>query len=136
MYQKTVSFGEAIRMGFQRLLQFSGRSSRSEFWWWSLFIGIIAWILMGITISIEGKDFLLNPYSSPMYWVIMILEVITCLPIAVRRLHDIGKGGGWIFISLVPVIGGIWLLVLDCTASEPTPNRFGEVPNVQEQNWQ
>lgn len=42
-----------------------------------------------------------------------------------------GKGGQWYWISLIPIIGGIWLLVLLCTPSEPQDNRFG--PAVDEQ---
>lgn len=51
------------------------------------------------------------------------------LAVSVRRLHDIGKGGGWIFISLVPLIGGIWYLVLMLLPSQPGGNRFGSQPN-------
>ena len=36
-----------------------------------------------------------------------------------------GKGGQWYWISLIPIIGGIWLLVLLCMPSEPQDNRFG-----------
>ena len=33
-----VSFAGAIVLGFQRYFDFSGRSSRSEYWWWILFV--------------------------------------------------------------------------------------------------
>ncbi|MDE5843283.1 MAG: DUF805 domain-containing protein, partial [Muribaculaceae bacterium] len=48
------------------------------------------------------------------------------LALAWRRMHDIGKGGGWYFITLIPLIGTIWYLVLTLTPGEPYPNRFGE----------
>lgn len=53
-----------------------------------------------------------------------------------RRLHDIGKAGGWYFIGLIPVVGAIVLIVWFCQASEPTENRFGPVPNLAVQNNQ
>jgi uncharacterized membrane protein YhaH (DUF805 family) len=49
------------------------------------------------------------------------------LAVLVRRLHDIGKGGGWIFITLIPLVGFIWMLVLLVTDSEGD-NRFGANP--------
>jgi hypothetical protein len=41
-------------------------------------------------------------------------------------MHDVGKGGGWIFISLISLVVAIWLLVLMSTNSEPEENRFGQ----------
>ena len=49
------------------------------------------------------------------------------LAVEVRRLHDIGKSGWWWFITFVPVIGGIWLIVLLATGSQSGNNRYGSV---------
>ena len=46
----------------------------------------------------------------------------------VRRLHDIGKRGEYIFVGLVPFFGGITLLVLLCKDSEKGNNEFGPSP--------
>ena len=43
-------------------------------------------------------------------------------------MHDIGKGGGWYFILLIPIVGWILWIVWCCKPSEPCPNRFGDVP--------
>lgn len=50
------------------------------------------------------------------------------LAVIVRRLHDQDKSGFWFFIGFVPIIGGIWLLVLYLTDGTPGPNRFGADP--------
>jgi uncharacterized membrane protein YhaH (DUF805 family) len=50
------------------------------------------------------------------------------LAVIVRRLHDQDKSGWWFFISFVPIIGGIWLLILYLTDGTPGPNRFGPDP--------
>ncbi|MDE6380920.1 MAG: DUF805 domain-containing protein, partial [Muribaculaceae bacterium] len=52
------------------------------------------------------------------------------LGIAVRRLHDIGKSGWWIFISLVPIVGWILLIVWYCKDSQMQTNEYGPVPNM------
>lgn len=117
-YQREVSFGDAIRMAFNKYCVFSGRASRSEFWWWSLFIMLIA--TAAYIIDSDG-------------YVAALCNLAILLPslgLACRRLHDIGRAAGWIFINLIPVVGGIIFLVWSLTPSEPRPNRFGPVPNM------
>lgn len=50
------------------------------------------------------------------------------LAAGVRRLHDTGRSGWWLLVSLVPIVGGIILLVLLASAGEPGPNRYGPPP--------
>jgi uncharacterized membrane protein YhaH (DUF805 family) len=105
---------------------FSGRARRKEYWMFLLFNIIfitVAGILdnaLGLTVSP------LVPFGV-FYFLYVIAVFIPGLAVLVRRLHDIGKGGGWIFISLVPLIGSIWLLILLVTDSE-SDNRFGANP--------
>jgi uncharacterized membrane protein YhaH (DUF805 family) len=106
---------------------FSGRARRKEYWMFVLFniIFCVAAVILdnvaGLTVSNE------IPYG--VFYILYTLAVfIPGLAVLVRRLHDVSKGGGWIFISLVPLVGGIWLLVLMCTDSEQGSNRFGQSP--------
>jgi uncharacterized membrane protein YhaH (DUF805 family) len=109
---------------------FSGRARRSEYWYFVLFNSIICICLFMLALSSCGFD--IKSYSSSffmrIYWLYAIAILLPSLGVEVRRLHDIGKGGGWIFISFVPFIGGIWLLVLNILDSEPGENRFGANP--------
>ena len=153
MYQKTVGFVQAIKMGFNRFLSISGRSSRSEFWWWYLFIVIISYLVTIPALSplfsdptafataanpteLYAKMFAaLGTGSSLALFLLWIFEILAMVPITCRRLHDTGRGAGWFFISFVPFIGGIWLFILLLLPSEPQTNRFGEIPNLAESGW-
>jgi uncharacterized membrane protein YhaH (DUF805 family) len=53
---------------------------------------------------------------------------LPALAVTVRRLHDTGKSGFWIFIALIPLIGSIWLLVLLCTEGTAGENKYGPDP--------
>jgi uncharacterized membrane protein YhaH (DUF805 family) len=105
---------------------FSGRARRKEYWMFLLFnviFGIVASIIDRIIgSSIGGMG----------YGVIGLLYclavLIPGLAVTVRRLHDTGKSGGWIFICLIPIVGWIWLLVLVCTDSKPEVNKYGANP--------
>ncbi len=67
------------------------------------------------------------PYGF-IYMLYALAVLIPGLAVAVRRLHDIGKSGWWILISLIPLIEGIWLLVLLVTDSEAGSNKWGANP--------
>ena len=54
----------------------------------------------------------------------------------VRRLHDIGKRGEYIFILLVPLYGPITILVLLCRDSQPETNKFGPSPKYNQAQLQ
>jgi uncharacterized membrane protein YhaH (DUF805 family) len=56
--------------------------------------------------------------------IVMLVLLIPSLAVSVRRMHDIGKAGGWIFINLIPLIGAIWFIILAIKDSEPGANRF------------
>ena len=49
----------------------------------------------------------------------MIAGVIPNLSMQIRRVRDMGKGWQWIFINLIPIIGGIWFIVLLCQPTLP-----------------
>jgi uncharacterized membrane protein YhaH (DUF805 family) len=107
---------------------FSGRARRKEYWMFVLFniifsiAAIILDNLLGTASNELGYGIIYGLYS--------LAILIPTLAVAVRRLHDIGKSGWWIFISLVPIVGSIWLLVLLATDSQPGENQYG--PNPKE----
>jgi len=107
---------------------FSGRARRKEYWMFVLFNFIFCIIAM-ILDNILGLAFE-NVGYGPIYLLYCLAVFIPGLAVSVRRLHDIGKSGWFILISLIPFIGPIWLLVLMCTDSEPGENDYG--PNPKE----
>lgn len=107
---------------------FTGRACRSEFWFFCLINLLILLILEGTVLLSRGSIGLLI-LTSIVYYIYALIVLIPGIGVSIRRLHDIGKGGGWIFISLVPIIGWIWAIILYATPSDPGENRFG--PSLQ-----
>ena len=62
--------------------------------------------------------------------IVNLALLLPSLGLAVRRLHDIDKSGWWIFISLIPIIGWILLIVWYCKDSQMETNEYGPVPNM------
>lgn len=123
MYQRQVSFMEAVNRAFNNYCCFTGRASRSEYWWFALFCAAIAWLLSGLI--------LLNPTVGKIVnFVYSAIILLPSLGLCVRRLHDIGKSGWWYLIGFIPVVGIILLIVWFCKPSQPGPNQWGPEPNM------
>ena len=105
---------------------FSGRARRKEYWMFVLF-NIIFFIVAIILDNVLGTA--IEDVGYGLFYILYALAVIIpSLAVAVRRLHDIGKSGWWIFISLIPIIGGIWFIVLAATDSQAGENEYGPNP--------
>ena len=116
---------------------FSGRATRSEYWYFVLIYSIIYTILMGIDFAIGtfSKQLMGNGsflgFLSTAYSLVLFLP---SLAVTVRRLHDINKSGWWILLIFVPIIGFILLVVYLCTNSKED-NKYGINPkNLANEN--
>jgi uncharacterized membrane protein YhaH (DUF805 family) len=113
-----MSFVESIQTCFSKFTTWQGRAGRAEYWWWILFTVII--YVVGIIIDV--------PLKSPIPTILLVLVLLLpSLAVLVRRLHDTGRSGWWYWIGLVPLVGGIILLVFVCSASQG-PNAYGNGP--------
>ena len=83
----SLGFLEAIKLASSRILDFSGRSRRSEFWWWMLIIIIANWLV---------STFISNLMISTL---LAIIVMFFGLAVTARRLHDAGKSAWWVYIS-------------------------------------
>ncbi|WP_454256564.1 DUF805 domain-containing protein [Pseudomonas sp. Marseille-Q8238] len=105
---------------------FSGRARRKEYWMFVLFNLIVSVVLSFVdgvvgTFSVEAGIGLLSGIYA-------LAVLIPSLAVAVRRLHDTNRSGWWLLIALVPLVGGIVLLVFLVLDSTPGDNRFGANP--------
>lgn len=114
-----MNFGEAVSDGFSKYATFSGRSSRSAYWWFFLFSIIV---YFGAAI-VDGAA------KTQVFSVLALVALfLPGLAFQVRRLHDTDRSGWWVLISLVPLVGYIVLIVFLCTDSGP-PNKWGTGPD-------
>ncbi|WP_343662098.1 DUF805 domain-containing protein [Chryseobacterium mucoviscidosis] len=106
---------------------FKGRARRTEYWMYLLFNLIFA-LIAAVLDNILGLKF--SP-EIPYGYLYLLYALVTFLPglaVSVRRLHDVDKSGWFLFISLIPIIGGIWLLVLYATEGTQGRNQYGDDP--------
>jgi uncharacterized membrane protein YhaH (DUF805 family) len=135
-----MSFGQAVSSVFRQYATFTGRARRSEFWFFYLFY-LLAYggvYTVGLVVVLAGADPVTGEPSGAAAVVGGILVVaavlfalavvVPTLAVTVRRLHDTGRSGFWYFISFVPLVGPIVLLVFLAQDSEPVPNAHGANP--------
>ena len=107
---------------------FDGRARRMEYWMFTLFTIIIGVVVIALD-NLFGVT-LKDSYYGPFYFIFGLALFVPTLAVTVRRLHDTGKSGFMILIAFIPIIGGIWLLVLMIIDSDIGENKYG--PNPKE----
>ena len=117
------SLGEAVQRFFTRYALFKGAASRSEYWFMVLFNVLVetAAVVLAALFG-GGQDNSNNPMAIFFGFVLVVYTLVAIIPgvaLTVRRLHDAGYAGPWIFIGLVPVAGPIILIVLLVSDSNP-----------------
>ena len=124
MYQRQLSFSEAVTKALTvNYCNFEGRASRSEYWWFFLFNFIAGLVIGAVFVWSETLEYLVSGLFS-------LAMLLPGLGLSVRRLHDTGRSGWWIFINVIPLIGQLIYLYFTVQPSQNVPNKWGGVPNL------
>ncbi len=119
-------------MPLLRYADFSGRSQRMEYWLFTLFYALVIVVLLGFAIlfgSPAGEErTLAENYFLAVTGLWVLGTIIPSIAVTVRRLHDQDKSGWYYFISFVPYVGGIVMLIFMCLDGTSGPNRYGPDP--------
>ena len=107
-----MSFTEAVKSCLTGYVNFGGRASRSEYWWFQLF-----WILLGLV---------LWPLGDFVGGLVGLALLLPSIAVLVRRLNDSGKTGLWILIFFIPFLGVLVLFYFCVLPSEDGRNDYGE----------
>ena len=109
-----------------KYMDFNGRASRPEYWWYTLAV-IIAAVVIGIVENIVGVDKMIGPYG-PLTLIVMLGLLLPGLGVTIRRLHDTNRSGWWILIAVVPyVIVGFMMAMAMRSGSMATMGSAGLV---------
>lgn len=104
---------------------FSGRATRSEFWFFVLF-NLIASLILGVIDGFIGKVGAENSVGV-LGSIYSLAVLIPSLAVTARRLHDTNRSGWWILIGLIPLIGAI-VLIIFAAMDSTTDNKYGPNP--------
>lgn len=112
----SMSFGDAITTVFRKYAEFTGRASRSEFWWFVLFSTLVSAALGSLNFATPDGVVSIGSSLAGLWSVAMLLPT---LAVSVRRLRDAGRQWPELFWILLPIAGLIVLIVRFCEPSKP-----------------
>jgi len=105
------------------LFGFEGRINRGKFWLgWAVLYTFF--LVAAVIASVANSAFVFTLIA-----VIGLLAIWPALAIQIKRWHDRGKSGWWVLVGLIPIIGGLWVLV-ECglLPGDVGPNEYGPDP--------
>ena len=139
-----MNFIQSISTCMRKYVTFSGRATRSEFWWFYLFTVLVNLVATSQASSfvptlLDGQDmtenessyFLNNFFFIYLSTITSLILLLPSLAVAVRRLHDVGRSGLWILIAFT-VIGIIPLLILYVKDTKDEENIYGPNPKTED----
>lgn len=130
-----MNFVDAVKSAYRNYVNFSGRSVRSEYWWFVLYsiLGSFVVILIELALGLgqgsyaAGNGEMSFAFSGgPLYLIWSLINLIPSIAVGVRRLHDTDRSGWWLLIVLIPLVGAILLIVWLATKGTSGANRFGD----------
>ena len=124
---------EWMLLPLKRYADFQGRSRRKEYWMFALGVVIVAIVLSiieGILIieGIQSESGNIGGAYGPLSAIFLLAIIVPAIAVQVRRFHDQDKSGWWVLLGLIPLLGGIVVLVFMCLEGTRGPNRFGPDP--------
>ena len=133
-----ISFGGAVARGFKKYATFTGRASRSEYWWWTLFT-FLTYLVLGLVTYVVGtvtsRDGGRTPGLVAVPFIILFAAfflgiLVPTLALTVRRLHDAGYSGLFALLLLIPYLGSLIILIFALLPSSPAGAKYDLVPPV------
>jgi len=117
-----MNFFEAVKTCWEKYATFSGRASRSEYWYFILFLSLLVIVTSIIDATIFPGNELMPTYS-----IFSLLTIIPSISTAARRLHDVDRSGWWqlLYITIIGTIVVLYWLIKKGDAGD---NKYGSNP--------
>ena len=114
-----MNFTQSISHCFSNYTNFNGRASRSEFWWFFLFVTILEF-------GADMWDASIGYGETGFYmWIVFATTIVPSLSVGARRLHDLNKSG-WLQLLAITIIGLIPLFIWFATEGTKKNNSHGK----------
>ena len=113
---KKINMLDAVKLFFKNYFNFTGRASRSEYWWAYLAFFIIYIVIMTAEGLAMGMDYAGEGVASSLF---SLATFIGWLSLTARRLQDRGHSGWWQLAYLIPIIPLVYFMVLFILTEDP-----------------
>ena len=124
---KIMNFVQAVKSYFIRWNDFKSRSSRSEYWWATLFTYLVIILLQVVQVMLVQAESVLALLAMITILVFLLFLTIASFAVMVRRIHDVNRSGWW-FLIYFTIIGMFVLLYWYVQKGDEADNRYGSDP--------
>ena len=128
-----MGFAAAVKSFWSNYTNFSGRARRSEYWFIQLFLVLTNLAVAVIDLALMNGDFerfIANGGGGIVGLIWILATIVPAVAVLIRRLHDTSRSGWWALIGLLPIVGGIILLVFTVQDSDSGDNTYGASPKA------
>ena len=146
LYGATI--GQAVKRFWKKYATFSGRASRSEFWWWVLVSYGVTLVLGFVNQAVVGPQpqppvaTATSPVDQAAFFAYLravlvwaakasvlgnlwwLVQLVGLVALSVRRLHDTNRSGWWTPLYVIPLVGQIVMIVFWASAPRPEGQRY------------
>lgn len=121
-YSINSGFIGSVNEAFRKYFNYKGRMSRANYWWFQLFVTIVAVLIAIVCAVLIGTD---SPSFMDLFYTLLIPISLPSISATVRRLHDSNTSGFLVLCSPIPVVGAGIILYFTLRRATEGPNRFG-----------
>lgn len=128
-----MGFATAVKSFWSKYTNFSGRARRSEYWFIQLFLVLTNLAVAAIDLALMNGDFerfIANGGGGVVGLIWILATIVPAVGVLIRRLHDTSRSGWWALIGVLPIVGGIILLVFTLQDSDAGENTYGASPKA------
>jgi uncharacterized membrane protein YhaH (DUF805 family) len=128
-----MGFVAAVKSFFSNYANFTGRARRSEYWYVQLFLVLTNLAVAAIDLALMNGDverFIANGGGGIVGLIWILATLVPAVAVLIRRLHDTSRSGWWALIGLLPIAGGIVLLVFTVQETAAGDNKYGASPKT------
>ena len=124
-----MNFIESIQTCYKKFFDFSGRASKSEYWWFQA-----AFVPLSIFVVIASEDENIEKLSDLILsfyllcFVVVLASIIPLITVTVRRFHDTNKSGWYFLLGLIPLVGSLIVTVMMIPEGTKGKNKYGPNP--------
>lgn len=122
------TFAQGVSRFFRNYVNFSGRASKSEYWWpilaTYLSFGVLVFLAVVIGGATDGAAF--AGVFGVLAALILVAVILPSIAVSVRRLHDANQSGWMYLLNFVPLVNYVWWIIIGVMNSNPMGMRFDQ----------
>ena len=134
-----MTFTSAIKQCYHKAFTLRGRASRSEYWFFCLYLLILCFVLVTIMVfmdsNLQDDDSGLVPnlmgLSILLSGIALFIHIVPMFSVTLRRLHD-GNMPGWLLLLSIIPVGNLILFIFMLLPSTPGDTPYGHNPHDEE----